>query len=398
MRKRLMLICSLIAGVCTIGFNQQAIYLTNPSFEDYPRHSVPPKGWTDCGWAAESPPDVQPSGDFGVYREAVYGKTYLGMVVRDNETWERVSQKLSQSLRKGECYEFSLALAQSRYYISPSRQTERTTNYTTPVVIRIYGGNSDCDRAQKFDETGAIDHNDWRQYTFKLEPNANYSHIVIEAFYETPVLFPYNGNVLIDNASAIEVIPCNKPVPDEPEEIDDPIEPVIAENTTKPETPAQPDKPDNGSQPTPPVNETPTPTPPTKAKEDKVIAGVKRSEMTTGSTIQLEHVYFEADSSRIRKESVVALNELFEFMETYRDIVIEIGGHTNSYPPDEYCDRLSEARAKAVSDYLAQKGIPRSRLKFKGYGKRKPIASNDTKAGRNKNQRVEIKILEIKGG
>ena len=108
--------------------------------------------------------------------------------------------------------------------------------------------------------------------------------------------------------------------------------------------------------------------------------------------------FFEADSSRIRKESTNALDEVYDFLLTYRDVVIEIGGHTNSYPPDEYCDRLSEARAKAVAEYLVSKGINRERLKYKGYGKRKPIASNQTISGRRKNQRVEIKILEMRGG
>jgi outer membrane protein OmpA-like peptidoglycan-associated protein len=78
-------------------------------------------------------------------------------------------------------------------------------------------------------------------------------------------------------------------------------------------------------------------------------------------------------------------------------IVIEVGGHTNNVPPDEYCDRLSTARAKAVADYLAAKGIDPKRVLFKGYGKRKPVASNTTPEGRVLNQRVEIKILSLGG-
>jgi outer membrane protein OmpA-like peptidoglycan-associated protein len=82
-------------------------------------------------------------------------------------------------------------------------------------------------------------------------------------------------------------------------------------------------------------------------------------------------------------------------MDGHPRVHIEIGGHTNNIPPDEYCDRLSTARAKAVANFLYQKGIEQSRISYKGYGKRNPIASNRSAAGRRKNQRVEIKILRV---
>lgn len=62
-------------------------------------------------------------------------------------------------------------------------------------------------------------------------------------------------------------------------------------------------------------------------------------------------------------------------------------------PSDAYCQRLSTARAKEVAEYLIKKGIQRDRVKYKGYGKSQPIASDKTATGRKKNQRVEIKIL-----
>ena len=81
------------------------------------------------------------------------------------------------------------------------------------------------------------------------------------------------------------------------------------------------------------------------------------------------------------------------------DVIIEIGGHTSTYPPDSYCDQLSEARAKAVSDYLVNKEVPEEQLSYKGYGKRNPIVRDDiyNKAARKKNQRVEIKVLSVNG-
>jgi outer membrane protein OmpA-like peptidoglycan-associated protein len=393
MRKRIALLLSLAIALCYSANSQDAIYLTNPSFEDFARHSMLPKGWSDCGFPGESPPDTQPSGDFGVTFPPTDGKTYLGMAVRDNETWESVSQRLSKPLRGGQCYEFSLHLARSRFYVSISRIKGDEVNFNRAVKIRIYGGTSPCSKNELLDETGMVSEANWMQYNFKFKPRADYSYVVIEAFYETPVLFPYNGNVLVDNASAIKPIDCDKPVNKAPEPIPtEEDEPDIAEADPQPANPAR-----TPPQQTPP-QATPEPTTPPKpapVREEATIAGVKRSEMSKGKRITLDKLYFEADSAQITETSHEALDELLTFMKVNKDVKIEIGGHTNSLPPEEYCIRLSTARARAVADYLAQNGIDRDRFKYKGYGKSEPIASNKTVYGRRRNQRVEIKILEI---
>ena len=117
--------------------------------------------------------------------------------------------------------------------------------------------------------------------------------------------------------------------------------------------------------------------------------------LAVGQTLRVEELYFDADSTDIRPESAPMLDEVYSFLANNNNIVIEIGGHTNGLPEHEYCDRLSTARAKSVADYLYSKGIPTTRIAYKGYGKRQPVASNATVEGRRKNQRVEIKILEI---
>ena len=56
----------------------------------------------------------------------------------------------------------------------------------------------------------AVDHTDWRSYDFELKPMlGNYTHLVIEAYYKTPTLAYYNGNILVDNMS--EMIECSIP-------------------------------------------------------------------------------------------------------------------------------------------------------------------------------------------
>ena len=117
--------------------------------------------------------------------------------------------------------------------------------------------------------------------------------------------------------------------------------------------------------------------------------------LKSGSAIRMEQLQFDADSININEPSMPVLNELYEFLEDNPTIVVEIGGHTNNLPPDEYCDRISTERAKAVANYLIGKGINPKRLYSKGYGKRVPITSNDTPEGRRRNQRVEIKILQL---
>jgi outer membrane protein OmpA-like peptidoglycan-associated protein len=109
----------------------------------------------------------------------------------------------------------------------------------------------------------------------------------------------------------------------------------------------------------------------------------------------MQMLQFDADSTNINTAAGPVLNEVYEFLKDNPGIVIRVEGHTNNVPPDEYCDKLSTARAKSVAEYVVQQGIAGERVYYKGYGKRQPIYSNQTAEGRRKNQRVEIKILEI---
>lgn len=364
----------------------QKIELKNPSFEDLPRHSTTPYGWYDCGQVDESPPDIQP-GYFGVEQKADDKATYVGLVTRDNDTWEGISQRLSQPMESGKCYSFSLSLARSEKYISISKTSRVEENFNKPIRLRIWGGTSYCSKKQKLAETATIKHSDWKDYTFKLSPTSDFNYIYLEAFFE-PSLFPYNGNILVDNCSDLEMMPCD--------EIPEPI----AENRPNQNT---------QSRPKPITTTTTTTTTTTNQSTEKpkvdVIAPKKkiitpdleRSKITKGKVIQVNNLYFKADSFRIKQNSYEALEEVYDFLMENPDVKIEVGGHTNGIPPHSFCDKLSGARAKAVIDFLIDKGIDKDRLSYKGYGKRKPIATNETKAGRNKNQRVEIKILSFDG-
>jgi outer membrane protein OmpA-like peptidoglycan-associated protein len=128
---------------------------------------------------------------------------------------------------------------------------------------------------------------------------------------------------------------------------------------------------------------------------EKVLKTLDIATIAVGQTIRVDKLYFEADSSTIKPESYAVLEEIYSFLKDNDKVIIEIGGHTNSLPEDAYCDKLSTARAKDIAEYLYDKGIPESRIAYKGYGKRQPVASNQTVEGRRKNQRVEIKIISL---
>ncbi len=414
MRLRIVVLFGCLFGLCAgLQAQEEPIKLTNPSFEDLPHHSKPPRGWIDCGFDGETPVDVQPNGTFSVTKPADEGNTYIGMVVRDNDTWEAVSQRLSRPLQAGQCYEFSVSLSRSELYVSTSRVTDSPANYVTPAKLRIYGGNDYCDKAFLLAETSLIINTRWLEYSFRFEPTANYTHLIFEAFYKTPSLFPYNGNVLMDNASEIVPVPCDEEIiaQEEPEEPQEQVREVVVEEANpdpvneRVDPPAQRD-PDPIAIEEDPPQETPPPLQPRPNDEatsqEEVIEDVSFSELTEadireGMTLRTNQIFFQADKSLITDQSFEVLDDIYQFLSSNDGVVIEVGGHTNGLPPHNYCDQLSDARAKAVTDYLARKGIDRDRLEYKGYGKRQPIATNDTPAGRRKNQRVEFKILRVNG-
>jgi len=363
----------LLCGIPSLLIGQE-IKLTNSSFEDVPNHSSVPYGWNNCGDLYESPPDIQP-GFFEVEKTAQKGRSYIGLVTRDNDTWEGLSQKLSRPINAGECYKFNIYLAKSTKYISLSKSSLKKENFNQAVRLRIWGGNSHCHKKEILAETGPITHTAWKRYKLEFNPKANHNFIFIEAHFKKGAFFPYNGNLLIDNMSSIKA--CSEP--DEPEV----KKPVVAD-VTKPKDDGR-TKPTTADKP--------------KVKKDVVtkVSDFKREEVKEGTIIRTEGIQFDSDVSEFKSVSYGVLNEVYELLRRNPSVIIEVGGHTNNIPDHAYCDKLSRARAKAVADYLIKKGISSSRIKYKGYGKRKPITTNDTKAGRTKNQRVEIKILSLKG-
>lgn len=114
-----------------------------------------------------------------------------------------------------------------------------------------------------------------------------------------------------------------------------------------------------------------------------------------GVTISLENIQFQADSALLLPSEKAKLDKIAEILKRYPDRDILIGGHTALAGTAEGRQKLSEERAAAVADYLIGLGARTStRVVVRGYGAERPLADNSTEAGRQKNRRVEITLLE----
>ena len=110
--------------------------------------------------------------------------------------------------------------------------------------------------------------------------------------------------------------------------------------------------------------------------------------------VQVRSVLFDLNKATIRQESNDALNQVAETMKEYPNTRFLIEGHTDSSGSDKYNMDLSEKRAASVREYLTSQGIPATRLSSQGFGEERPVASNATAAGRQKNRRVELSLID----
>jgi outer membrane protein OmpA-like peptidoglycan-associated protein/opacity protein-like surface antigen len=110
--------------------------------------------------------------------------------------------------------------------------------------------------------------------------------------------------------------------------------------------------------------------------------------------VVLEGVEFDIDKDTLRPASLTTLDEVAASLKDWSDVRLEVQGHCSEPGTDAHNMDLSQRRAAAVKAYLVSRGIDASRLEPKGYGERRPIAGNETKAGRQLNRRVELHVIE----
>ncbi len=168
--------------------------ILNPSFEETSKMGKVPNHWNSCKKGGS--PDILP-GVWEVFTPAIEGETYLGLIARSDGTWESIGQQLSSPVIPEECHTFSLQLARSATYV----------DYNLPIKLKVYLGNGLCDKAQLIGESNNIISTKWKKKEFSFIPNAQYTHLILEAYYGNGIYIYYNGNILIDNLSAIKICP-----------------------------------------------------------------------------------------------------------------------------------------------------------------------------------------------
>jgi outer membrane protein OmpA-like peptidoglycan-associated protein len=104
---------------------------------------------------------------------------------------------------------------------------------------------------------------------------------------------------------------------------------------------------------------------------------------------------FDFDSAVIKQGAEDEIARIAAVLIKYPQTNISIEGHTDSKGAEEYNMNLSKSRAEAVKNALIGRGLSSSRLQTIGFGESKPVATNDTEAGRQQNRRVRIVIVPI---
>lgn len=113
----------------------------------------------------------------------------------------------------------------------------------------------------------------------------------------------------------------------------------------------------------------------------------------SGQKVPFNNIFFDFDKATLKKESYSELNRLAKHLKNFKEVKLEISGHTDNVGAKWYNQKLSEKRAQAVVKYLISQGANKNQLIAKGYGMDKPKESNKTNKGRKVNRRVELEIL-----
>jgi len=126
-------------------------------------------------------------------------------------------------------------------------------------------------------------------------------------------------------------------------------------------------------------------------------ASIQRNADTLALTFKSETM-FDVNSTQLKPSAYDEMFRVSKVLNQYPQTTLLIAGHTDSTGTEQYNQQLSERRAEVVKNALAGNGVNPARIRTIGYGESKPIASNETEAGRQLNRRVEITIEPIRQG
>jgi OmpA-OmpF porin, OOP family len=118
-------------------------------------------------------------------------------------------------------------------------------------------------------------------------------------------------------------------------------------------------------------------------------------DLELNKAFRLDNVYFDQSSFVLRDESYSQLDKLVRTLQATPTLNIEIAGHTDNVGDRRLNQSLSENRAKIITNYLTRNGIGDNRLRYAGYGDKRPAAPNDSEENKSKNRRVEFVVTKL---
>lgn len=130
--------------------------------------------------------------------------------------------------------------------------------------------------------------------------------------------------------------------------------------------------------------------------EERIVLDFKTrvKEYSLGQVIIMKNLEFERGKTSMLNGSQAAIEDLVATLRLHPNYSVEIAGHTDDRGDPQKNQILSKNRAQAVYNYLRSSGIAQERLSYRGYGQSRPIALNNTAEGRQKNERVQFKIIK----
>ncbi|MEF1210950.1 OmpA family protein [Vibrio alginolyticus] len=132
--------------------------------------------------------------------------------------------------------------------------------------------------------------------------------------------------------------------------------------------------------------------------EEVVVEEVVEEPVVVTKTFETQTIgtgSFDLNSTTLKPGSAAKLDNLVAFLNEHPQANVEVVGYTDTSGPAAYNLKVSEKRAESVANALVEKGIDSSRIQARGEGENNPIASNDTREGRQQNRRVEVVVPEF---
>ena len=184
---------------------QSIVAFRNASLEGEARANTAPHDWYYCSFPGESPPDIHPKGLYQVRLPAYDGGTYVGLVCRDNGTFESIGQHLPAPLQAGACYRWGARVARSRRYQAIARSSLQPNSFAAPVRLVLYGGQEACSQEATLGRSEPIAFADWSPVVVILRPRVAIEHLRIGVVPAEEAA--NNGHVLIDALDPL--VPCD---------------------------------------------------------------------------------------------------------------------------------------------------------------------------------------------